>query len=143
MAVLVVGILLGLALRDTIQHLDRQACGRDRRGGGICVGCLQRRDVEYKNRRRKQIQIEEGTWVAADWMPEGRREGFSLKASGDGSKANSYASLAFAIGVVVFFVALAFSQAISGHWISGVTVSGRLCGVFVSEHPCLETSTTF
>ncbi len=128
MAVLVVGIFLGFAMRNTIQHLDRQACDVTVAAMAYALAVYSVVMFEYKNRRRKQIQIEEGTWVAADWMPEGRREGFSLKASGDGSKANSYASLAFVIAIVVFFVALAFSQAISGHWIRALLYLG-VCAV--------------
>jgi len=128
MAVLVVGIFLEFAMRNTIQHSDRQACDVTVAAMAYALAVYSVVMFEYKNRRLKQIQIEEGTWVAAEWMPEGRREGFSLKASGDGSKANSYASLAFAIGVVVFFVALAFSQAISGHWIRALLYLG-VCAV--------------
>jgi RNA polymerase sigma factor (sigma-70 family) len=127
MAVLVVGVFLGFALRDTIRHMDRQA--RDVTGAvlGFAAAVYSVVVLEYKNRRRKHIQIEEGTWVATEWTPGGKREGFSLKTSPDGSKANSYASLAFVIGVVVF-VALAFTEARSGHWIRALLDLG-ICAV--------------
>ncbi|HXI85446.1 MAG TPA: sigma-70 family RNA polymerase sigma factor [Verrucomicrobiae bacterium] len=127
MVVLVVGIFIGLALRDTVRHMDQQTLDVTVAVLAFALAVYSIVAAEYKNRRRKQIQIEDGTWVAAEWMAEGKREGFSLKAGQGGSKANSYASLAFAIGIVVF-VALAFSKAISGHWIRALLYLG-ICAV--------------
>jgi RNA polymerase sigma factor (sigma-70 family) len=127
MVVLVVGIFLGFALRDTIRHMDRQARDVTLAVLGFTFALYSVVVLEYKNRRRKQIQIEDGTWVATEWTPEWKREGFSLKASRGGSKANLYASLAFVIGIVVF-VALAFSEATSGHWVRALLDLG-ICAV--------------
>ena len=116
MAVLVVGIFLGFALRDTIRHMDRPTRDVSAAVLGYALAVYTVVMFEYKSRRRKQIQIEDGTWLAAEWTPEWKREGFSLKASAGGSKANSYAALAFVIAVVVIGV-LAISEAIRGHWL--------------------------
>lgn len=128
-AVLVVGLCLIFVLRDTIRHMGGTTRDVTEAALGFTFAAYTLVMAEYRMRRRKQIQIEDGTWVAAEWSPEWTRERFSLSAVDGGSKANWYASVSFAIAIVVFAV-MAISEAIGGHWIRALLTLG-ICAVAV------------
>ena len=119
MVVTIVCVILGFALYEMIHNLNWVAHDVTLAALVFALAVYGVVMSEYKNRRRKQIQIEDGTWVATDWTAQGKRDGLSLDPSGGGSKANAYTSIAFIIAAIVI-VAQAFYFIAKGLWILGL-----------------------
>ena len=80
---------------------------------------------EYRNRRQRQIQIEDGTLVESEWTTPENPGGFSLDLLRSGSKATVYAAAALVM-VVAGVIVVAIWEALAGHWIFALLLLGVL-----------------
>ena len=126
LAVTVAVLALGFGLYKPIRAWDPLTQAMIYAGGMFVVTVYGIAMFDYQNRRRRQIQMEDGTWVATDWTTGGKREGLSLDSLAGGSKANASASLAFAIAAIVI-TARAIYLTATGHWVRGL-LDFALCG---------------